>query len=880
MPSPWKALVNRQKPSNYRDKQKARQEPSSSSSSDSEEWDKDTASVASHASADLYAKRPNRWRGPPSSWRQLTEPERTLSASLDSIQDADLARHLFCAYTLRRRRRRPVAGEGEGEEGEGDATAEWEPPRVWTAWPLPVQQVPVDDFMGDARRRPTGYSVDGKEAEEDEDGELIYRCRRRRRDLEHALPGTEELEDELMATMMRVAKTRLGRRKRKWAAEEETEESGNGDGDAEDDSDDDVQREDEDGSVEEIDNDSEQARAVDILSTTSTSSMSLESSLPPAHATAASTTASAAAYPRRRRGGHPPAKARSRRSSPPLSSLIPTTVGTFNPVPLADNDAASNLLRPSARRILGKLDATLTVLHRLRVAASGAAGRSGTDVATDVDNSDVSTAVVSRRSSRARAMSSSRDEARSSTVGGVSSAAAAIIESGDGGQGEPVAVKRPRGRPKKDPNVVHVPQPPAERGKRQSRVVPIVRLPGETERDMLVRIARAKKRKIPVWSGEDPRRTGDEQEGKRTGKRKGRHRTSVVREWRAGMGESGFEASGESESGSHVSEAPRHRRMRSRSDTAASPRNTDNDDEDQDGDRSQPERRPLSRASSSFSLRSQASVSATYSSRAKGGGQRDWSEVLGAAALAGFEPAVIERAARRCADLFGEGMDWLTLREGMGPASGDAMRYQMDTQKGKGKSKENEMEEVMWTTEPGITTRPDVIAKSEREEKDATAQLGLLRRRVLARRRGTAASASSVQVATANATESSTSRSAVASGLTTTAQTLTSPTKASSNQSHKPLYCTVSTCPRATSPFTAGFSLRRHLKEVHGMEWQGNENTREGLGVGDCWDENGGDEHGARQMHGCVHVDGFLTPIVPRPGWRATRKARIRGALR
>ncbi|GME64404.1 RNA polymerase I specific transcription initiation factor RRN9 [Neofusicoccum parvum] len=45
-------------------------------------------------------------------------------------------------------------------------------------------------------------------------------------------------------------------------------------------------------------------------------------------------------------------------------------------------------------------------------------------------------------------------------------------------------------------------------------------------------------------------------------------------------------------------------------------------------------------------------------------GLRDWSEVLGMAAmLGGFKPDVIDRAARRCANLFGEGMAFQVLEE-------------------------------------------------------------------------------------------------------------------------------------------------------------------------------------------------------------------------
>ncbi|KAM0195910.1 hypothetical protein ACHAPC_000400 [Botrytis cinerea] len=49
-------------------------------------------------------------------------------------------------------------------------------------------------------------------------------------------------------------------------------------------------------------------------------------------------------------------------------------------------------------------------------------------------------------------------------------------------------------------------------------------------------------------------------------------------------------------------------------------------------------------------------------------GLRDWSEVIGSAALVGFSPNVIARATQRCVDLFGENMIMRTMVEG--PAVG------------------------------------------------------------------------------------------------------------------------------------------------------------------------------------------------------------------
>ena len=45
-------------------------------------------------------------------------------------------------------------------------------------------------------------------------------------------------------------------------------------------------------------------------------------------------------------------------------------------------------------------------------------------------------------------------------------------------------------------------------------------------------------------------------------------------------------------------------------------------------------------------------------------GLRDWKDVIGAAAMAGFSAATIARATQRCADIFREGMDIRTLVEG------------------------------------------------------------------------------------------------------------------------------------------------------------------------------------------------------------------------
>jgi hypothetical protein len=53
----------------------------------------------------------------------------------------------------------------------------------------------------------------------------------------------------------------------------------------------------------------------------------------------------------------------------------------------------------------------------------------------------------------------------------------------------------------------------------------------------------------------------------------------------------------------------------------------------------------------------------SIASRSKRLELRDWSEVLGAAAIVGFDPKIIQRATQRCATLFGESMSMRVLKE-------------------------------------------------------------------------------------------------------------------------------------------------------------------------------------------------------------------------
>lgn len=83
-----------------------------SSRESSPEWDKTTASIASLSSDELYDSRPNRWRGPRSTWRTFTQEDRSVYEALEARRRGDLAVHLYNAYALKGKRRR-IGASGE-----------------------------------------------------------------------------------------------------------------------------------------------------------------------------------------------------------------------------------------------------------------------------------------------------------------------------------------------------------------------------------------------------------------------------------------------------------------------------------------------------------------------------------------------------------------------------------------------------------------------------------------------------------------------------------------------------------------------------------------------------------------------------------------------
>ncbi|GKT43073.1 uncharacterized protein ColSpa_03254 [Colletotrichum spaethianum] len=386
----------------------------------------------------------------------------------------------------------------------------------------------------------------------------------------------------------------------------------------------------------------------------------------------------------------------------------PKRAKTYEPVVSANDDLSANLLRPSVRHILSTLDNTLTALHNSRLAGLSYMTDSSAS-ATDGDASDASDG-VSVSSAVSRASSATRRKKK----GAPRSKAPRTPEP------ERNATER-RGRPKKA----------------------LLPLPGETEKEMKIRVAREQKKRIPFSSDEE-------------------------------------DNDGEREKQEAKAETSRSRSPRKKRDLP-------------------PEARVEAK------IKARETMLGNW-------GLRDWSDVIGAASLAGFKPEVVARAAQRCADLFGQGMEMQTLLEG--PAS-----------KGPKPQRTRYL--------PGNRRHAPSVSSS-----DSEVERPVLRRRIMSRQSSLARD--SVPPSDSDAARGRGSR-APSRGRST-----------SRTSSVGLFFCPVAGCQRAAEGFGRRANLQRHVARVH---------PGQAVEVGDVESED--------EMSGAVHVDGFLKPIRARKGWRA-----------
>ncbi|OAA81213.1 RNA polymerase I specific transcription initiation factor [Akanthomyces lecanii RCEF 1005] len=154
-------------------------------------WDLDSDEIASIASEELHENRPNRWKGPKSTWRHFTEEERMLWRSMKQLQDEDLGVHLYNAFALKQRATNPETARDLVLQIDDGQEAVWAPPKMWTAWPMRQKHLPPLSLFKD---------------ESDGDDEFTFRRK------ENTTPSSE-LKAELIATILRTAKERFRRRK-------------------------------------------------------------------------------------------------------------------------------------------------------------------------------------------------------------------------------------------------------------------------------------------------------------------------------------------------------------------------------------------------------------------------------------------------------------------------------------------------------------------------------------------------------------------------------------------------------------------------------------------------------------------------------------------
>ncbi|KAK8132905.1 hypothetical protein PG999_001078 [Apiospora kogelbergensis] len=407
------------------------------------------------------------------------------------------------------------------------------------------------------------------------------------------------------------------------------------------------------------------------------------------------------------------------------SSSVPLGPHYFKPVVSADDALSYDLLRPSARHILTKLDATLMVLHKSRNAAVNYASESESDstVASDMTTKSsqqgkrargrpAKAAALAMRLKRAQSKEAADPAASSQTEDpGTTSRGE---EDGDEKTSQPNRIKR--GRPKKQ----------------------YPRLEGETDKQYAIRVARLRKEPRPVFS--DDSETGIEPQS--------------------------------------------------------------------DASELKPKRRPVARGKASASRDPSSDRSSTGLGRRKmRHGLRDWRDVLGAAAVAGFSQSVLDRAARRCADLFGgQGLELRTMEED--PAVPDRLLQYV----------------------PGMELpNTKQLLHQESEDEEETSEDGRLRRA-----RSTSAVSEDSRAPSRNASQNRGRSGSV-----------------SSTGAGDQFFCTVEGCPPELERLCA------KLQPAATHEGLRTDGKKRPLDV-DSEDE----------MMGAVHVDGFLRPIKARKGWR------------
>ncbi|KAI0144488.1 RNA polymerase I-specific transcription initiation factor-domain-containing protein [Xylariaceae sp. FL1272] len=630
-------------------------------------------------------RRPNRWKGPPSTWQQLNSAEIETITALDEIRNRDLSVHLYNAFALKRRQGTTGPQAANGPTPSGDFSVEtgrlvedekWAPSKLWTAWPMSALTVPRPEFMGHL-----------------DDADEPFTLRMGRRDGPSA-----DLEEAISAAILRYAKERFEARPEALPAVLSVESQ--------------LENEDEDEDENEEDIDMESAprnrsRSAKDENISDAEMMDVDD----AHQATSSRT------------------------------IVPESV--LKPVVSTDDDLSYTIVRPTTRQILGKMDRMLRILHNTQESIA----RYHSDSGGDSDTSTGSSRSRSRSRVRSRAPSKAPSKAPSRAQSRAQSRTPGIKTETKDRFAPPEPARRTTS-PTQGKKGVGT----RARG-RKRKVYPL--LEGETDREYAIRIAKLQKKRAPVFA-EDIALQGSDS-------------TPAP------------DSAGEYSDGGSAAKARQRARLRQ-----------------------------MPRDSSVSST----DASATDHGKRKPRQQRriallDWRDVLGAAAVAQFPGPVLDRAARRCADLFGQTFVLHKLEEG--PPTQLSLNQRVEYNPGMVLPPLLPSSDSEETPQPDITTHrrraTTIETEDEAEPRGRSASLN-------ARRRGKSVSRS--------------------------------------RSVGRSWFCIYADCPRAVDTFDRRANLMRHLKLVH--HYEGDELPVEV----DSEDE----------MLGAVHRDWFLQPLKTRSGWR------------
>ncbi|KAI1262801.1 RNA polymerase I-specific transcription initiation factor-domain-containing protein [Xylariaceae sp. FL1019] len=637
---------------------------------------------------DVDERRPNRWKGPPSTWQQLNSAEIETITALDEIRNRDLSVHLYNAFALKRRHGTTSLQAAEGPTPSRDINAEtgqlvkddkWAPSKLWVAWPMSAHTVPRPEFMGRA-----------DEADEP------FTLRMGRQDGPSA-----DLEEAISAATLRYAKETFEARPDAQPTVDSVEPR--------------PASEDENEDEEDMDMESAprgRSKSVKDENTSDAEMMDVDDAN---HAT---------------------------------SSRVLLPESWLKPVVSTDDELSYTILRPTTRQILGKVDRMLRILHNTQESIA----RYHSDSGGDSDTSTGSSRSRSRSRSRFRSRAPSKAPPRAPSK--APSRAQSRAQSRTPGAKTEIKDRFAPPEPARrttSPTQGKKGEGTRARG-RKRKVYPL--LEGETEREYAIRIAKLQKKRAPIFAEDIAPQASDSTPAP--------------------------DSAGEYSDGRSTAKS----RQRARS-------------------------RQMPRDSSVSST----DASATESGKRKPRQQRrtallDWRDVLGAAAIAQLPGPVLDRAARRCADLFRQNFVLHKLDEG--PPTQPNLSRPVEYNPGMilpqllPSSDSEEAPELPTTQRRRATT---IEAEDELEPRGRSASRNA-RRRI-----------------------KSVSR---------------------SRSVGKSWFCIYADCPRAVDTFDRRANLMRHLKLVH--HYEGDELPVEV----DSEDE----------MLGAVHRDWFMQPLKMRSGWR------------